>query len=510
MLDTIREEFIEDRFQVLETNFQGEVLQSDHRLVYLKKGLQLQEFHPFFFCLESIFEGDQEEVAFHCVHIELAGLERFLDIVVRPQFEEQTAVILLHDLSDHYKAAQEIKQGRNESIIDFKEAEERNRVLEVQRAFRNKFVADISHEIRTPLNSIVGFLSLLERTGLDREQIDLVNISRKAAHHLVSIVDDLLDISKIEAGKMNLENSRFDFVAMVNDVAKTYRLKCDEKRLNFHFEIDRDFPRFIVSDEKRLRQIMTNLLENAVKFTQKGQVLFRIHHKSRKTRHLPVTIEVSDTGAGIAQDAQEKIFDSFVQLDQKGFFGGSGLGLNIVKQLVDLLEGSLTLESAPSEGSTFTVNLKLAASLNQTKQKTTKKTTPMPKNGKRLRVLLAEDVEVNQFLIQKIFLDSKQFSLDLATNGERAVQLAEKFDYDLILMDLTMPVLDGIDATRILRDHKESRLRKIPIVALSGRVTEDDLEEAREAGMDDFIAKPVDPDELIPNLLQILSRRKKK
>ena len=356
-------------------------------------------------------------------------------------FEKKQVVLFIEDLTDHYKTLHQIKQVRNESIINFNITQELNHQLNVERGFKNKFLANVSHEIRTPLNSILGFLSVLENTSLDREQLDIIGIIKDSSKNLVAIVDDLLDISKIEAGHLEIKNKRFDFKKFTKSLVKTYDLQANEKRLQFVTDIGTNIPKFLIGDQLRLNQILINLLENALKYTHQGTVTLRISTTSRNMRRIPVTFEIIDTGIGIPKEYLTTIFESFTQLEKRGLFGGSGLGLSIVKQLTQLMDSNLEVSSKENEGSTFKFTISLGVSHDQKEEKE----TPVIRNSekrsggskkKKYRILLGEDIEVNQLLMMRLFADEGTYSLDIAKNGEQVVLFLEKYQYDLVLMDL--------------------------------------------------------------------------
>lgn len=511
MLDTLRQEFFNKTTQLLIINREFKVTASDNHLFFIMNGSDITEFHPFFFSLESIFQEAQKEETFFCVQIEVLGKRYFLDIKTLLQ-EDDTLVVIMSDLTGHYKTVHQIKQVRNESIINFNITQELNQELEVQRSFKNKFLANVSHEIRTPLNSIVGFLSVLENTDISKEQLDILHIIKDSSKNLVTILDDLMDISKIEAGKLEIKKKRFDFKEFATNLGKTYRLRADDKRLDFVFEMSSKLPRFLVGDHLRINQIVVNLLENALKYTHKGSIKFSVTTTSVNARRIPVTFEVTDTGIGIPKDKLDTIFDSFSQLEKRGLFGGSGLGLSIVKQLTHLLESDLQVSSVEGEGSTFSFTVFMGVSHNQKKEKKEKPKKKKEKNtnANRPRILLAEDVEVNQLLMLRLFSDHGAYSIDIAKDGERALELLNRYPYDLVILDLTMPIMDGLDTAVQIRNNSNVKLNKLPIIALTARTSQDQYDAAKEAGMNAYLTKPIDAPLLFETIERLLTRYKRK
>ena len=515
MLDKLRQDFLEKTTQILILDNTNRVLETDNSLFYIKKDSDITDFHPFFHVISSLFEDKRNEQKFYCVQMEVKGKTCFYDIRTVIDSEKKQIVLFIEDLTDHYKTVHQIKQVRNESIINFNITQELNHELNVQRGFKNKFLANVSHEIRTPLNSILGFLSVLENTSVDREQLDLISIIKESSKNLVSIVDDLLDISKIEAGRLEIKNKRFNFKKFTESLVKTYELQAEEKRLKFVADIGANLPRFLIGDQLRLNQILINLLENALKYTHQGTVMLRVSTNSRNMRRIPVTFEIEDTGIGIPKEHLTTIFESFTQLEKRGLFGGSGLGLSIVKQLTQLMDSDLEVESVEGEGSIFKFTIYMGVSHDQKEEKEVSITRKIDRKSggakkKKYRILLGEDIEVNQLLMMRLFADEGSYSLDIAKNGEQVVLFLEKYQYDLVLMDLTMPVMDGYDAALRIRNHTDKKIKKIPIIALTARTTEEEREAAKESGMNAYLTKPVNSEVLFKTIDRLLHRYKNK
>ncbi len=514
MLEKLKQDFLESTNQVLIVDDTNRVLASDDSLFSIKKDSDITDFHPFFHVVPTLFDDERKEQKFYCVQMEVKGKTCFFDIRTQVNREEKQIVLFVEDLTDHYKTVHQIKQVRNESIINFNVSQELNHQLNVQRGFKNKFLANVSHEIRTPLNSILGFLSVLENTSLDREQLDLIGIIKDSSKNLVSILEDLLDISKIEAGRLEIKNKRFNFRRYTESLIKTYELQTQEKRLEFVTDIGTTIPKFLIGDQLRINQVLVNLLENALKYTHQGTVTLRISTPSRNMRRIPVTFEIIDTGIGIPKEHLTTIFESFTQLEKRGLFGGSGLGLSIVKQITQLMDSDLEVESIENEGSTFRFTVSMGVSHDQkedknaliTARKFDKRTRPGKK--KKYRVLLGEDIEVNQLLMMKLFADEGSYSLDIAKNGEQVVLFLEKYDYDLVLMDLTMPIMDGYDSAMRIRNHPNKKIKKIPIIALTARTSEEEREAAKEVGMNAYLTKPINSDLLFKTIDRLLHRYK--
>ncbi|WP_018477927.1 PAS domain-containing hybrid sensor histidine kinase/response regulator [Pontibacter roseus] len=422
--------------------------------------------------------------------------ERYLyyqNYKVSEEGQEAYVIGIAQDITDRMQTERELKKAKEA-------AEESARVKE-------NFLANMSHEIRTPLNGILGMAGLLNKTPLKEDQQNYLKIINQSADNLLVVINDILDIAKIESGKLELESIPFHVDETVQAAFQTLRYKAEEKEIALVLGDQQLGHTVLEGDPYRLNQILLNLLNNAIKFTDEGSVTLSARTLEETSSTLTIEFAVTDTGIGVPEDKKDFIFEGFTQAYSSTTrkYGGTGLGLSICKNLVERQGGDIWVENNPTGGSTFKFMLTYPKS-SKTLPEATEQTAIDFRSLGEVRVLLAEDNEVNVFLAKAI-MEDWGFKLDVAVNGQEAVELVNQHTYDIILMDIQMPELSGIDATHIIREHQDERIAQLPIIALTANALKGDAEKYLNAGMNDYVSKPFEEEVLFSKIAALLPHK---
>ena len=423
---------------------------------------------------------------------------------------EELIVLTMVDITEVRKLATELQTKQRKVLNELIEAkviaEQKTLVAEDAVKSKQQFLSNMSHEIRTPMNAIIGFTSVLMKTKLSETQKVYVNAIKVSGESLIVLINDILDLAKVDAGKMAIEHIPFRLFSSVSDMLHLFETKMQEKNLTLIKEYDTSIPEILVGDPVRLRQIILNLMSNAVNFTDDGTITVQVRKLDEDDENVKIEFVVSDTGIGIPGNKLKQIFDAFEQVasETTRLYGGTGLGLAIVKQLVKLQGGTVKVKSKVGKGSTFSFALEFKKAKGQTgllkdpSQGSPSKDVLGEAGTKNIKILVVEDILLNQ-LLMKTLLHDFGFEFDLADNGKIAIEKLQLNQYDVILMDLKMPEMNGFDATTYIREVLNIQT---PIIAVTADVTTVNVEKCRSLGMNDYLSKPIDERLLFNKILK--------
>lgn len=419
-------------------------------------------------------------------------------------------------------------QKRTQALIKAKE------VAEQSAQMKEQFLANMSHEIRTPLNVVVGMAHLLENSELNNKQKEYLSALKLSSDNLLKLINNILDFSKIESGKLELEKHSFNLSDLIKELFQTHKFKAREKNINLFTQMDADIPELIVGDSVRIYQILNNLLSNAIKYTPQGEVLIKCERVAETGQYSSIKFSVRDTGIGIAPEKHKRIFETFVQAGEETtrLFGGTGLGLSIVRKLIEMHGSTIRLDSQTGNGATFSFTINFdkpnhsqgTTAINDAPSRITYKPSSisvynddneLPKDDeqqimsdkhKNLMILLVEDHHLNQIVATDLLKKwSPDAQIDIAENGQEAIISLRKKHYDLVLMDISMPIMDGYEATEYIRKEMPKPICDIPIVAMTAHAFNKNAERCFEVGMNEFVSKPINPTILYSKLSRIVA-----
>jgi signal transduction histidine kinase/FixJ family two-component response regulator len=412
------------------------------------------------------------------------------------------AVLVARDITELKRIEKELTEAKVFAELALGLAEDAKSKAELAMQAKQQFLSNMSHEIRTPMNAIIGFTKVILKTDLTAKQKEYLTAIKLSGDALIVLINDILDLAKVDAGKMTFEQVPFKIALSISAMLHMFEPKIHEKNLSLVKEYDNRIPEVLLGDPVRLHQVIINLVSNAVKFTSEGKITVSVRLQDEDEDNVTIEFVVADTGIGIPSAKIATVFENFQQAssDTSRLYGGTGLGLAIVKQLVESQGGTISVKSKPGEGSTFSFTL----SFQKTNEaaETEAAISEIRKENKNIKVLVVEDIALNQ-LLMKTLLDDFGFERDVADNGKIAIEKLKAKTYDIVLMDLQMPEMNGFETTEYIRNEMNS---KIPIIALTADVTTADLEKCNAAGMNDYLAKPIDEKLLFNKIIGLVKK----
>jgi PAS domain S-box-containing protein len=481
--------YVNDNFCEISQYSKKELIGQDHKII--NSGFHSKEFFKEMY--NTIGKGNtfRAEVKNKAKD----GSFYWVDSTITPFVDKKTKkpiqyIVIRKDITESKQEKKELRIAKEEAVKS--------------KENQSMFLSNMSHEIRTPMNGIIGMSRLLKNTNLNKEQQKYNNAIFTSADNLMHIINEILDVSKVEAGKMEIENIPFNLIDLIKTWQEILSIRADEQSLKFIIETEENLPTKLIGDPIRLNQIIYNLVGNGLKFTSKGEVTLSIKMIELLKNDVTIQFDVIDTGIGIPEDKLEEIFLSFSQANRNTTrkYGGTGLGLTITKNLIDLQNGKITVDSTEGKGSTFSFALNYGIHNASSSSSSSSSSRELNDIG-LLDILLVEDHEINQMLATNV-LEGWGFNVELARNGIEAVEMADKNRYDLIIMDIHMPIMDGYEATQKIRTELKS---DIPIIAMTASARIGDNKRCFEVGMDDFISKPFDPDLLIEKIVRYTKKK---
>jgi signal transduction histidine kinase/ActR/RegA family two-component response regulator len=497
------------QFILLDNN--GYVMESDDVLFAINTEIQIQQFHPFFSGFTAFVESKKDKLSLKCLHIDFSKKNGIVDVEF---IKNKTHVLLiLQDFTDHYNEYQLVAQARNESVIKSELIVLKNKELEAREAFKNEFIQNFSHELRNPLTNIISITNALGVTNLPEHQQKMVDYLKESNSNLKLMLEDILGISMIASGKMALKISSFNLRELAAMLAFTYKNKGKEKGLKFVLDYDEKLPEYVEGDKLRILQILTNLLENAIKYTLNGTVTLKIALNQKRANQASIRFAVTDTGIGIAEENKAIIFDSFYRLNRAHGDNGVGLGLSIVKSLLHLMKSEIKLDSKLNDYTTFYFDLSLKYQLFTLEKGYLEKKASQNKLSleptKKYKILIVEDDEMIQMALFQTLAKTGNFLLELISDGALVIQELIANTYDMVIIDVKLPNTTGDTITKMIRELPMPEIKKIPILGLTGNAYEDQLAAYKKAGMNAILTKPYEVEELLKVVFKLCKHVKK-
>lgn len=499
-LEKIKNEFIKGKIQLIECTIDGVIIDSDNSLFTLNKGETLADMSPFFYSVVALFPDIKKTIHIPCVNIEITTISKILDIEIRSYKDH--FLVLLFDFTEHYQDSQPLVQEKNEASIQRNKLHYERILMEEKEKFKNRFISRLNHEIRNPLNSLLGFMEVLKDTKLDYQQNETLAIIKKTGNHIKMLMDDILDISKIETGELELRNANFNLYHILKNIENHFGLKNNVKPIVFSITPEKGIPTKLIGDPLRLNQILFNLIENAFRNTAKGRIDLVISATEIAKNKANLHFSIKDTGVGISKDKIDEIFSSYyrIQLDTIKPIG-EGLGLKIVKDLVMLQNGEITVESKEGVGTTFHVTIPYTTRNNIREKKTVPKGSGIVISK---RILIIEDEEINQMLFMKLFLNNDEgYQIEISSNAIEAKERLKIKKFSLIILKSSNANQDVFETIESIKSLNKDSNKEIPILMVSGSSMLHEQKRYKKAGADAFLAKPYTKKELFNHIEEL-------
>lgn len=488
-LSSLRKAYIKKNTQFILVDINGVILDSDDILFECTIGSDIEELHPIFIGLINTEHKDDQNIS--CVHLNIGKLNLICDILVKKS--ETNYVIIITDFSLHYNSFQSLAQSRNETAIASELVHLKNNKLNEIREFKNKFLENFNHQLVSPILSILTFTDALTKTALTPEQKSYNSIISTSADIIKNMINDTFDITKIETGNLEIINKRFSLKKLLNDIIKSYKKRCQLKNIVLNSYYVDNMPDYIVSDKLRISQIINNLLDNAIKYTNSGEIIIKTEPVYKRARKLTFSIKIIDTGIGIDTKHHDSIFERFTRIKTNTNIQGNGLGLAIVKDLAKLINGDIQLKSEFGVGSEFTFTLRTTTPLKSpNKNKVIQK---IKDNTKKTEVLLIDNNTISQLNILKILANTKAFFVDIASNAKEAEKSYSKKHYDLILINYKLDAINGLELSKVINEHKTTK-----ILLMTSLKIKDSMLKQYSPYINYVLQKPFEPQTLIDSI----------
>ena len=501
---TLVQKIFNSRIQEIEILKSGHVLKSNDNLFSLDINSNLKEFHPFFEILEDIFEQEDQDYHFNTVQLETGNRILIVDIIINSGNKILNPSVIIFDQTEQYNDLQTITQQRNEVFINNFFEKQKTQKNHEEKILKNKFLNEIASELHKPVSSVAGLLNLFQRENLTYEQDALISTINTSVSHLNRLVTDVFDLSKAEVGTLKVDSQSFIFVDFVQSLKYIFENKFSQKGIQFNIITAERIPKSIIGDKTRLLQILINILENSYNTTETGFVTLHIEIDSFQTNKIGLNFIVKDSGVGIVANFLtdlKKYFNksSTVRID------GVGLGLAVVKKIVNLLNGSVSVDSVLNSGTTFKVFLRFDLNVVNKQGSRLKESFTKINILTKQNVLIVDDNQINQLILMKLLVDHSGFYMDVATNGQVALDMIENQEYDLIFMDLHMPVLNGIETIKNIRQNPRKIISKTPIIVLTAVENANEIAICKKLKVSDIILKPFTPNVIYASIYNALS-----